>query len=85
MLALHVADTPALPPDPHRISNVNRSQALTTTIAASLLAAITLLVTPDVAAALTLPSVSVPEPATTALVATGIAGMALEIRRRRRK
>lgn len=64
---------------------MTRFQALTTTITTSLVAALTLLATPDVVMALTLPSVSVPEPATTALVATGIAGMALEIRRRRKK
>lgn len=64
---------------------MTRFQALTTTITTCLVAALTLLATPDVVMALTLPSVSVPEPATTALVATGIAGMALEIRRRRKK
>lgn len=65
--------------------NVNRLQALTTTVSTALLAALTLLATPDAVAALTLPIVSVPEPATTALLATGIAGMTLEIRRRRKK
>lgn len=33
---------------------------------------------------LTLPTVSVPEPATAALVATGIAGVVVEARRRRK-
>jgi len=65
---------------------VNRTQnllavsvAFTAAIAASLLF-------PDpVSAALVLPTVRVPEPATAALVATGVVGVALEARRRRNK
>ena len=64
---------------------MTRLQIVTTTVAASLAAAVALLISPDPVAALTLPTVSVPEPATTALVASGIAGLALEMRRRRRK
>jgi len=59
--------------------------ALGTTLSIAL-AALAMVLTPEqVSAAMTLVTVRVPEPATTLLVATGVAGVALEARRRNKK
>ncbi len=65
---------------------MNRSKGLVAAAVAIVGALAGTLLLPDpVSAAVVLRTVSVPEPATAALVATGIAGVVLEARRRRNK